>query len=99
MPWKKSHYHLKATKLECKIRIWHATSSCKNEKLNAKKINLHSNPINKDNEMAIESVHINGMPVVSGLSLEKNQNVSDFFSPGTKQTVCNNEVSILSGCP
>ena len=49
--------------------------------------------------MAIESVHINGMPVVSGLSLEKNQNVSDFFSPGTKQTGCNNEVYILSGCP
>ena len=49
--------------------------------------------------MAKESVHINGMPVVSGLNLEKNQNVSDFFGPGTKQTVCNNEVSILSGCP
>ena len=49
--------------------------------------------------MAIESVHINGMPVVSGLNLEKNQNVSDFFGPGTKQTVCNNEVSISSGCP
>lgn len=49
--------------------------------------------------MAIESVHINGMPVVSGLNLEKNQNVSDFFGPGTKQTVCKNEVSILNGCP
>ena len=49
----------------------------------------------KDNEMAIESVHINGIPVVSGLNLEKNQNVSDFFGPGTKQTVCNNEVSII----
>ena len=49
--------------------------------------------------MAIESVHINGMPVVSGLNLEENQNVSDFFGPGIKQTVCNNEVSILSGCP
>ena len=49
--------------------------------------------------MAIESVHINGMPVVSGLSLEKNQNVSDFFSPGTMQPVCINEGSILSGCP
>ena len=96
MPWKKSHYHLKATKLECKVRIWHATSSCKNEKLNAKKINLHSNPINT--ERAIESVHINGMSVLSGLNLEKNQNVSDFFAPGTKQTVCNNEVSILGGC-
>ena len=49
--------------------------------------------------MAIESVHINGMFVLSGLNLEQIQNVRDFFCPGTKQTVCNNEVSILSGCP
>ena len=39
------------------------------------------------------------MSVLSGLNLEKNQNVSDFFGQGTKQTVCNNEVSILSECP
>ena len=41
------------------------------------------------------------MSVLSGLNLEKNQikNVSDFFGPGTKQTVCNNEVSVLTGCP
>ena len=54
--------------------------------------------INRDNERAMASVHINGMSVLSGLNLEKNQNVSDFFAPGTKQTVCNNEVSILGGC-
>ena len=71
----------------------------KNEKWNAKNINLHSNPINTQNEEAIESVHVNGMSVLIGLNLEKNQNVSDFLGPGTKQTVCNNEVSILSGCP
>ena len=55
--------------------------------------------INRDNERAIGSVHINGMSVLSGLNLGKNQNVSDFFGPGTKQTVCNNDVSVLNGCP
>ena len=32
---------------------------------------LQSNPVNTDSEGAIESVHINGVSVLSGLSLEK----------------------------
>ena len=52
------------------------------------------------NEEAIESVHINGMSVLSRSNLEQIiQNVRDFFCPGTKQTVCNNEVFVLNGCP
>ena len=36
---------------------------------------------------------------VSVLSrVESRENVRAFFPPGTKQTVCNNEVSVLSGC-
>ena len=31
--------------------------------------------------------------------VEFRENVRGFLSPGTKQTVRNNEVSILSGCP
>ena len=50
---------------------------------------------NKDTKGAIESVRIEGVSVLSGLNLEK----KGFLSPRTKQTVYNNEVSILSGCP
>ena len=52
-------------------------------------------PLNRDTKGAIESVRIEGVSVLSGLNLEK----KGFLSPRTKQTVCNNEVSILSGCP
>ena len=41
-----------------------------------------------DTEGAIENVCIKGVSVLRG-----------FFSPETNQTVCNNEVSVLSGCP
>ena len=40
----------------------------------------------------VESFRINGVSVLSGLNLEKN--VKGFLSPGTKQTVRNNEVSV-----
>ena len=39
----------------------------------------------------MESVHIK--------RVEFKENVRAFFPPGTKQTVLNNEVSVLSGCP
>ena len=52
-------------------------------------------PLNRDTKGAIESVRIEGVSVLSRLNLEKN----GFLSPRTKQTVHNNEVSILSGCP
>ena len=42
-------------------------------------------PVNTGTEDAIDGVHINGVSVLSG------------FSPGAKQTVRNNEVSVLSG--
>ena len=60
---------------------------------------IHSNPVtwNTDTEGGrgggdIESVRFNGVSVLSGLNLEKN--VRGFLSPGTKQTVRNNEVSV-----
>ena len=43
--------------------------------------------------MAIESVRINGMFVLSGFNLEK---CKRFVSPRTKKTVRNNEVSVIS---
>ena len=48
-----------------------------------------------DTERAIESVGINRVSVLSGLKLEK---MKGFSSPGTKQTVCNNQVYVLSRC-
>ena len=54
-----------------------------------------ANPLNKDTKGAIESVRIEGVSVLSRLNLEK----KGFLSTRTKQTVYNNEVSILSGCP
>ena len=42
---------------------------------------------------------INPIEIVRIKWLEFRENVTvGFLSPGTKQTVCNNEVSILSGC-
>ena len=52
-------------------------------------------PLNRDTKGAIESVRIEGVSVLSRLNLEK----KGFLSTRTKQTVHNNEVSILSGCP
>ena len=51
---------------------------------------------NTDTEGAIESLRINGVSAISGLNSEK---MYGLLSPGTKQTVRNNEVSVLSGCP
>ena len=48
---------------------------------------IQSDSINKDDRRAIESVHIK--PV------EFRENVRAFFSVGRKQTVHNNEMSIL----
>ena len=45
---------------------------------------IQSNPVNTDIEGSVKSVCINGVPVLSGLNLEKMKGV---FSPGTKQTV------------
>ena len=55
---------------------------------------VQSNPVYTDTEGAIESVRINGVSVLTGWNLEK---CEGFLSPGAKQTVCNNEVSILCG--
>ena len=49
---------------------------------------IQSSHLNMDTEGAIENVCIKGVSVLRG-----------FFSPETNQTVCNNEVSVLSGCP
>ena len=43
--------------------------------------------------MAIESVRINGMFILSGFNLEK---CKGFLSPRTKKTVRKNEVSVIS---
>ena len=54
---------------------------------------VQSNPVNMDTEGAIESVRsVNGVSVLTGLNLEK---CKGFLSPGAKQTVRNNEVSVL----
>ena len=45
---------------------------------------MQSNLINMDTEGAIESPHINGVSVLSGLNLEK-INGRSYLSPGTKQ--------------
>ena len=57
---------------------------------------IQSNPVTMDTEVAIESDCINGVSVLSGFYLTK---CMGFPSPGTKQTVHNNEVSVLNGCP
>ena len=49
---------------------------------------VQSNPVILDTEGAIENVCIKGVSVLRG-----------FFSPETSQTVCNDQVSVLSGCP
>ena len=51
---------------------------------------------NTDTEGSIESVRVNGMSVLSELNKRK---WKGFLSPGIKQTVLNNEVPVLSGCP
>ena len=61
---------------------------------------IHSNPVTWNTDIeggrggggCVESFRINGVSVLSGLNLEKN--VKGFLSPGTKQTVRNNEVSV-----
>ena len=72
---------------------------------------MKSNPVTTDTERVIESVRIrrvesrenvrallpqgqSKLSVLSGLNLEK---CKGFLSPGTKQTVSNNEVSVLRG--
>ena len=50
-----------------------------------------SNPLDTDSEGAIKSVRINGVSVLSGFR----KNVRGFLFPGAKQTVRNNEVSVL----
>ena len=57
---------------------------------------LQSSPLNTNIEGGIDSVHINGVSVLSGLNLGK---CKGFLSPATRKSVCNNEVSVLSGCP
>ena len=47
-------------------------------------------------EGAIESVHTNGLSVLSRLNLEE-KICEGLLSPNTKQTVPNNKVSVLSG--
>ena len=51
---------------------------------------IQSDSINADDRRAIGIVHIK--------QVEFRENFRAFFSVGTKQTVCNNEMSILSGC-
>ena len=51
-------------------------------------LNTQSNLVT---EGVIESVRIR--------SVEFRENVGAFFPPGTKQTVRNNELSVLSDCP
>ena len=46
----------------------------------------------KISEGAMENVCIDGVSLLSGFNLEK---FKGFLSPGTKQTVRNNEVSVL----
>ena len=60
------------------------------KRLSTKLKSLKSNPINTDTERAMESVRINGVSVLSGLHLEKLQEL------GTRKTVRNGEVSLLS---
>ena len=55
---------------------------------------VQSNPVTMDTKGAIESVPINGVSVLSG-----DRKCKGFLSPRTKQTVHNNKVSVLSGCP
>ena len=52
------------------------------------------NPNNMNTKGAIESVRINGMSVLCGLNQRK---CKGFLSQGTKQTVCNKEVSLFNG--
>ena len=55
--------------------------------------------LNTDTEVAIESVCINRESVFSGNKTTQRK-CKGFLSPGTKQTVRNNEVSVLlSRCP
>ena len=55
---------------------------------------IQSNLVDKDTEGAIESVRFKGVFIWSGWIWRK---CKSFPSPGTKQTVRNNEVSMLSG--
>ena len=56
---------------------------------------VQSNPVNRHTEGAIESVRsVSGVFVLTGWNLEK---CEGFLSVGAKQTVRNNEVSILCG--
>ena len=52
------------------------------------KIHLQSNPLNMDTERALDSVRNNGVSVLSRLIQKKHKS---FLSPGTKQTVRNDE--------
>ena len=57
---------------------------------------VQSNSVNTDTERAIESIRINGVSVLRRLHLEE---MKGFLSPGTEQTVLDNEMSTFSGCP
>ena len=52
------------------------------------KIQLQSNPLNMDTERVLDSVRNNGVSVLSRLIQRKHKG---FLSPGTKQTVRNDE--------
>ena len=56
---------------------------------------LQSNPVNFEAVRAIESVHIDGVSVKAGSIKRK---CKGFLSLGTKQTVYNNVMFVLSGC-
>ena len=57
----------------------------------ARSVANQNNQPNTDTEQATESVRIK--------RVEFRENVRAFFPPGTKQTVRNNEMSVLSGSP
>ena len=57
----------------------------------ARSVANRNNQPNTDTEQATESVRIK--------RVEFRENVRAFFPPGTKQTVRNNEMSVLSGSP
>ena len=58
---------------------------------------LQSNPVNTRIEGTIKSVRTNGGSVLSGLNFSRENWCRGLVSPGTKQTVRNNEVSVERG--
>ena len=60
---------------------------------NLLKMFIESYSINMDTEGVIERIHINKVFVLSGLNLEKSEG---FLFPGTRKTIHNNKMSVLS---